>query len=323
MVTIGDSVNDIFIKPCGDKFCNEQINLNHSKLMIRHGDKILVDEIHDSIGGGATNVAIGLSRLGLRTAIISTTGEDTRGEKIRNRLIEENVSVQMLKSLKEISTSTSVIIVYQKERTVFVYRGNKDFSQVDIPKTIKTKWIYISSVPKEFSYKYSKLISLASEKNVNLAINPGNRQLHAGRSDLLRLLKVVKVIFLNRQEASELVGIPKTSNITKLLDVIKSYGPEIVVITEGKEGAYTTDGEASLGINSYSISEVVDPTGAGDGFSSGFLASYIQEHNLPKALQSGIVNSASVIQQYGANSNLQTAAELKKLLKYAPDIYKL
>lgn len=323
VITIGDVVNDIFIKPSSCHFCSDQINLEKNKLWLRHGDKILIDEIHDDVGGGACNVAVGLSRLGLKTALFSSIGNDERGNKIINKITSEDVDTKWTKQVKDIKTSTSIILVYKKERTVFVYRGNKDFMHLKIPDKLPTKWIYISSVPKEFSFKYHKLISLACERNIQLALNPGNRQIIEGKNDLLKLLKITKILFVNRREAASLIGLPESTEPKKMLNVIKNYGVLIVVITDGQKGAYASWEDQYLGIPIFKINEIIDPTGAGDGFSSGFMASFINNSDLITAMKWGIINSAQVVREYGAQTALLKVDEMDKLIKFAPDVYEL
>lgn len=323
VITIGDAVKDIFIKPCSSHFCSLQINMHGENLCMRHGDKISVDEISYGLGGSATNVAVGLSRLGLKTAIVGAVGDDILADEIVSQLNGEKVETNWLRKYKGIMTSTSVVVIFNSERTIFVYRGFKEYHKVVIPKNIKTNWLYLGPAAKEISRIYSNLIGLASEKNVKIAINPGNRQIEQGKSDLLRVIKVAKLLILNRQEALDLTGLSKFVEIKKLLLVLKSYGPEVIVITDGKNGAYTSDNDNQLGIKIFPAHKVVDPTGAGDAYSTGFLASYLQDGDISQALRWGIINSSRVIEQYGAQTNLQTRSQIEKTLKYAPRLYKL
>lgn len=323
VITIGDAVKDTFIKPCSTHFCSLQINMHGDNLCIRHGDKISVDEISYSLGGSATNVAVGLRRLGLKTAIIGAVGDDAVADEIITQLNGEKVETMWLKKYKGVMTSASVIVIFNSERTIFVYRGFKEYHKVIIPKNIKTDWIYLGPAAKEISRIYSNLVSLASEKNVKIAINPGNRQIEQGKSDLLRIIKVAKLLVLNKQEALDLTGLSKFVENRKLLLVLKSYGPQIVVITDGKNGAFVCDENNRFGINILLAKQVIDPTGAGDAFSTGFLAKYIDNNDIGEALRWGIINSSRVIEQYGAQTNLQTRLQIEKSLEYAPRLYKL
>ncbi|OGD65971.1 hypothetical protein A3F08_00635 [Candidatus Berkelbacteria bacterium RIFCSPHIGHO2_12_FULL_36_9] len=292
------------------------------ELCFEHGSKISIDEMHHDIGGSACNVAVGLKRFGLNTAVISPLGGDEDADIIKSRLEVEGVDIKFLKTFSKNQTNNSVILVYGEDRTVFVYRGLKDYSLLKIPKNLKTKWLYLGPVANTFEPNYKKLISLASEKNVNMAINPGHRQIIEGREALTKLLYVSKVLILNKEEAIDLTKMPHMSSIKELLKRLKSFGPEIVIITDGSEGAYLTDGENFSGIKSLEV-DVVDSTGAGDAFSSGFLAGYINRNDFMTSMKWGILNSTEVLKSYGAQTKLFTLEEIEQRLKFSPDVYKL
>jgi sugar/nucleoside kinase (ribokinase family) len=320
IVTIGDCVNDIFIKPHGDEL--EKDRLKRGSICFPHGSKISVDETHQDIGGSACNVAVGLSRQGYQTAIIGAIGKDKESEKIKNRLFNEKVDFKFLKEFFKNKTNFSVIIVYKNDRTVLVYRGLKDYSEIKIPKVLKTKWIYLGPVANSFESNYKDIVRLVSEKNVNLAINPGHRQIAEGREALKRLIYVSKVLILNKEEAVDLTKMSTFLNIKELLKRLKSFGTQIAVITDGKNGAYCYDGEEFLGIKIHEV-ETVDTTGAGDAFSSGFLGSFIKDNDISNAMKWGIINSASVVTDFGAQTKLMTKEDLEKYSNNSLDVYKL
>lgn len=322
IVTIGDCVSDLFICPSVDQVESFRNKFREVQLCFEHGSKISVDEVHYDIGGSACNVAVGLSRLGCQTALIGAVGADQEGEKIKERLGKESVEIKFLKTFPKNQTNFSVIIVYKGERTVLVYRGLKDYSLLKIPQSLRSKWLYIGPVANSFEPNYKNIISLVSEKNIRLAINPGHRQIEEGREKLKKLIYISSVLILNRKEATDLSKISGFSTVKDLLKRLKSLGAEIVVITDGTKGAYATDGESSYGIKAYS-KERIDATGAGDSFSSGFLAYYMKNNDLKEALRWGIMNASEVVMSYGAQNNLPHLNKLQKLIDKAPDVYKL
>jgi len=320
VITIGDCVSDLFIKPHEvDSFRNK---FNGTEICFPHGSKISVDEFHRSVGGSACNVAVGLSRLGYKSAIIGALGADSEAEKIRNKLAEENVDTANLKNYAGASTNFSVIIVYKNDRTVLIHRGLKDYSKIKIPKNIKTKWLYLGPVANSFEPNYKEIIRLASEKNVNLAINPGYRQITEGREALKRLIYVSKVLIVNKEEAIDLAKTGNFSNIKELLKRLKSFGAEVVVITDGENGAYLAFEDSFYGVKKHET-EVVDATGAGDAFSTGFLASIFGDNSPVESLKWGIMCASEVINSYGAETKLPNLEKLKKLVKMTPDVYTL
>ena len=320
IVTIGDAVSDLFIRP--NEAVTHTDRLHDTRLCFLHGAKISVDEMHRDIGGSACNVAVGLARLGFKAAMIGAIGADSDADKIEGKLSEENVDIKYLKKYNKFCTNFSVIIVYKGDRTVFVYRGLKDYSIIKIPKNISAKWLYLGPVANSFKSNYKDIISLVSEKNINLAINPGHRQIIEGRDELKRLIYISKLLILNKEEALDLTKLASFVSIKDLLKRLKSYGPEMVVVTDGEKGAYLVHDEDYVGIKPYKT-EVVDNTGAGDAFSSGFIASLMTNNDLTVALKSGIMNASEVITEYGAQTKLSNSEKLKKIIGISPDIYNL
>ena len=213
IVTIGDAVSDLFIKPSEAETHTDR--LHETRLCFLHGAKISVDETHRDIGGSACNVAVSMSRLGFNSAMIGAIGSDVDGEKIINRLIRENVDIKNLKKYNKFCSNFSVIIVYKGDRTVFVYRGLKDYSIIKIPKNVSAKWLYLGPVANSFKSNYKDIISLVSEKNISLAINPGHRQIVEGREELKRLIYISKLLILNKEEAIDLTKLGSYVNIKK------------------------------------------------------------------------------------------------------------
>lgn len=94
-------------------------------------------------------------------------------------------------------------------------------------------------------------------------------------------------------------------------------GPEMVVITDGPNGAYGFDGTTYQHIGIFPV-PVVERTGAGDAFSTGCLAALIQKKSLRDAMRWGTFNSASVIQKVGPQAGLLKKNEMMKLLRDNP-----
>jgi len=87
-----------------------------------------------------------------------------------------------------------------------------------------------------------------------------------------------------------------------------------VVVTDGSHGAYGFDGRELLFQPIYPL-KVVERTGAGDAFSTGFTAALVSGEDLKEALRWGTVNAAFVTQKVGTQAGLLKKAELQKVLK--------
>ena len=98
---------------------------------------------------------------------------------------------------------------------------------------------------------------------------------------------------------------------------------KIVVITDGTKGAYAYDGQDAWFMPPYP--DPLPPyerTGAGDAFSSTFVAGLAMGKTIEEALMMAPINSMSVVQKIGAQEGLLTLLELEKYLERAPEDYK-
>lgn len=321
IVTIGDAMRDIFIfpslaemeEPASMRVINPQNEPYEKYLVFGLGDKITVSDVEYDVGGTAANVAIGVSRLGLKSALISALGSDNHALEIRNDLSKNSVSSTHLKTFQHRKTSFSIIVSYKGDRTIFVYHsfGPNDFT---IPAKIDAKWVYLGPMAEGFESLYNKIVAQVVKNDLKVAVNPGSVQIKAGLHSFGGLLKLISVIFLNKEEAIKLSGLRGVPTIKDLAKVIQYQGPKVVVITDGDQGAYCFDGNDFYKIGAYPAKKI-ESTGAGDAFASAFLAGIIDNEPLRESLKWGVVNSASVIEKYGAQTGLLSKNTLKRRVK--------
>lgn len=317
VLCVGDVIYDMFLKP------HEAQMLESCKgsrtqvacepmLCFGYGSKINVEELDYSLGGSAANVAVGLRKLGMDTGISSFIGRDYAGDKIREKLESDGVNLDQMIVDSAIETSFSTILRYKLERTILIYRDKFDYARLKLPKTKKSKWLYISHLGKGYNEVYKKAMALASEKNVKIALNPGKMQLEGKSKQFLSLMRLTDLLIINKEEAELLVGSRFPLEIKELYYKLSDFGVKNIVITNGKKGAYVRGEEKKI-IHEKAINvKTVEKTGAGDAFSAGFLASYIDNQDLGKALRWGIINGAKVTEKIGAQYGILNRSEIEK-----------
>jgi sugar/nucleoside kinase (ribokinase family) len=143
--------------------------------------------------------------------------------------------------------------------------------------------------------------------------------MYEGRETIESVLKKTDYLFVNKEEAEQLRSgkkHEKTSNenayLRKLLVDLQKTGARIVVITNGKHGSYSCDEKGDFYFRGMHPGKVVERTGAGDAFSSGFLAATINGLSIPKAMDWGSANAASVVGKIGAEAGLLTKHEMEE-----------
>ena len=145
--------------------------------------------------------------------------------------------------------------------------------------------------------------------------------MEAGVHRLKRIYERTEVLILNKEEAA-LVGGGNHEDIHDLFDHLHKLGPKIVVITDGPNGAYASDGNQRWSMPLYpDPAPPTDRTGAGDSFASTFVAAIIKGADIESALLWAPINSMSVVQRVGAQSGLLKDFQLQAYLKHAPDWY--
>ena len=147
LITIGDSTIDTFIR-IHDATVECDINHQECKICVKYGDKIPVDSIAHGVAGNAANVAVGCSKLGLRTAIYTNLGDDDHGKNIKQVLERENVANDYVEVHSGKDSNLSVVLTFQGERTIFVYHQDWDYR---LPNLVDASWIYLTSMAESFT----------------------------------------------------------------------------------------------------------------------------------------------------------------------------
>ena len=274
-----------------------------NELAIKFGEKITVDKAELLLGGNAANVSVGISRLGLNTALVAEIGKDEFAQKIINTLSKENVDVSNIAQTEGQQSSFSTIINFRNERTIFSehVRREHNFNF----ENITTPWVYLTSLGNAWLDAYNKTVDFIKETKSSLAFNPGTLQIESGKNSIENVLSVTDLLFVNKEEGEKLLGYPQgQKSIEEIITNLQKFGPKIVVITDGRNGSFAIDEEGKILREEILETTVVEKTGAGDAYSSGFLGAILHKKSTREAMSWGNKNSASVIEKVGATSGL-------------------
>ncbi|HKL17150.1 MAG TPA: carbohydrate kinase family protein [Patescibacteria group bacterium] len=322
IVTIGGAVRDIiFYTNEGTIFKNPEKNPLFEKVLgFEAGAKIYINDISFLAGGGAFNTAAGFSKLGIKVATITRVGDDQNGKKLIKQMKSRGINTDFVQVDKKHSTAFSFIPCLKDKAThsIFTYHGAVDYLSLSkqLEDQIMTDWFYISSLSApNWPDILKKVLKLKSKINAKIAWNPSNIQIKKQYKLLVKFLKQIDLFILNEDEAKEFVSKIDNSIQLKIDNILKNIyemGPKIVAITCGKKGAYAFNGKDVFFEKTKDV-KVKNTTGAGDSFSSGFLASlFYKPDNIKRALSWGILNSNSVIKINGAQKGLLSKKEIIK-----------
>ncbi len=311
LITIGGITKDIFLVTKSGKIFFQD---KEKYFAFPYGEKIYLDQREISLGGGACNVAVGAQRLGLKAGLCACFNEkEEEGKWVKESLKKEKISLKFLQTTLKENTGFSVVLVNKKasghDHTLFSLRGANKYLKINRQEKFPCSWLYLASLSGKWEKNYQALKFIIKKQKINLALNPGFRQIKAGLKKIKPLVAEAKILIVNREEAQELLSEEQrflaAPAVSFLLKGLFKYCPHLIIITDGRKGAFAYDGEKIYFQKCWPAKKIVDTTGAGDSFSAGFLASYIQKNNLPKALAAGARNAASVIQYYGAQKGLR------------------
>lgn len=311
VVTVGSATEDVFVIVRDTVVVRIQdAKGERAYLGLEHGAKVAVDNVEIMTGGGATNVAVGLARMGLKTACVSKLGRDGPAERIQAELRQEGVDTSLLAFSDSHRTGYSVIITcFSGERTVLTYRGAGEqltLADLNLEAVLNTRWLFVGSLRGPAAALFFELPKVAASRGIKVAANPGGTQLALGLDGLSPVLANLEVIFLNKHEAYKLTGVepdPSRADEYTMLRLIAEAGCRKVVITDGEEGADGYDESGPCYVPAYPV-KVASTVGAGDAFASGCVAGLARGLSLVEAMKLGAANAASVVQQVGAKVGL-------------------
>ena len=301
---IGNAIVDVICK-VEEKFIQENsLTKSTMKLVDKEEFKRLVLnlKIEETIAGGSiANSIVGLSQLGHEVGFIGKISDDEFGAKYEDGLNKENIKYFYSKKKEITPTGTCLILITpDSERTMITYLGTAG--------KINENDINISAV------KASEILFLEGylwdegdpKKAFDKAINYSNK-VAMSLSDLfcverhkphfLNLVeKKLDITFANEQEIFSLIEAKKIEDVIQFSKKIK----RLVVITRGEKGALAILGEKVVECPAQKNLDIVDLTGAGDLFASGFLDCFIKRKSLEASLEKGTKMASEIIQVIGA-----------------------
>lgn len=334
IITIGSATMDVFVE-CDEanivSVCSKD---NNSDFMsYPYGAKIDISKFASNVGGGGVNTACNFANLGFNTSAIFKIGDDIYSEGILDFFNKNSVNLDNIIQDSNVTTGFSIILVsFQGDRTVLAHRGaNALIEEKDINfEAIKNAdFIYVAPLNGNSNKVLEPIVEYAYKHDIKICFNAGTTSIKRGFEHIKKILNSAHIVVMNKEEACMATGIqvrPDTktekfsheiihTDIKNMLTTLKVKDYQIVVITDGKKGAYAFDGEKFYFCETFP-SEVVSTLGAGDAFASTFCAALKKtDLNIGKSLMYASVNSASVVSNFGATEGLLTFEEIEERLK--------
>ncbi|MFO7819426.1 MAG: sugar kinase [Halanaerobacter sp.] len=269
-------------------------------------------------GGSPANISMNLSSLGAKSALITKVGADGIGDYLKDRLVAGGVDTSGVVTSGEHNTSV-VLVTQSKESPNFIaYRdAEKYLKREDIKKDLiaNTKIIHLSTFALSAPVTRQTLlqvIEIAREQGKMIALDPNYRpQLWEGEAEgpkfVKDLLEQVNLVKPSLDDAAALFGPGKSPK--EYIAEFHNLGVELVILTLGAKGVIVSTGQEEIRLDSFA-EQIVDTTGAGDAFWSGFYASLTAGDRLKEAIKVGNAASALALQEVGALADLPHKDEI-------------
>lgn len=249
----------------------------------------IVDQAYLTIGGSGAIMACGAARLGLQVAFCGVVGDDLFGRYIREAMAQRGVGLSGLTTDPDGPTGVTVVLSSPDDRAMLTAVGTiADLRGDLVPRDLlgSTRHVHVSSyfLQRALAPDLPALFDAAHEAGASTSVDPNWDPTGAWDGGLLQLLSKVDVFLPNAMEATNLA---RTSDLDEAVQRLRARTP-VVVVKDGVNGALGS----ALGSSSRAPAfpgPVVDTTGAGDSFDAGFLAAWLDEVELDRAMALGNV----------------------------------
>lgn len=320
VICIGSASKDVFF-PTGDGVIvdtPEDVEAQQ-KVMFEVGAKYQVEDRFEAPGGVAANCAQGLARLGVEAACYARVGADQMGDWVLAELGTEGVNTSLITRDPEAWTDLSAVVVLTQtgDRTIFYNRDANERLVVEAERLAGAEWFFVSALNGDWKRNMDTVLGIVRASGIRLTLNPGQHNLRAGADKVAEAAALSDILILNKDEAITLIGAVRNgvsdgelNDETFLIDTLHGLGAKIVALTDGRRGAWASDGEEILHAEAGETSKIVDTTGAGDAFGSAFFSARLQGHGLETALRWGTSNGSNVVRFYGAREGLLRGADI-------------
>jgi len=308
---IGNAIVDVFVK-VDDNFLSKHKLIKGSMKLIEKDEfeslksKIKIEKIE--AGGSVANTMAGISYLEGNSSFIGKINSDEFGKIYKKSLEKIKVNFSYSEKTENLSTGASIIFITpDSERTMCTYLGiSSRLSKNDINEDhIKDHeliflegYLWDKGLSEEM---FKHVINIAKNNNIKIAMSLSDIFcVSRHREDFYKLfINDLDILIGNENEINELI---QKNNLLDSINELKKIN-KLTIITRSENGSVAILNNEIINCGSVNVGKVIDLTGAGDLFASGFIKEYLDKSNIKKCLQTGSELAAKIIQKIGARIN--------------------
>jgi fructokinase len=305
---IGNAIVDVFVKVEDSFLLKNKLIKGSMKLIERDEFESLKNTIKIEkieAGGSVANTMAGIAYLEGYPSFIGKINSDEFGKIYKKSLEKIKVNFSYIEKNEDLSTGASIIFITpDSERTMCTYLGiSSQLSKKDINEDhIKGHeiiflegYLWDKGMSEEM---FKHVISLAKKNNIKIAMSLSDIFcVSRHREDFFKLLKNdLNILIGNENEINELM---QKNNLLDSINELQKFN-KIIIITRSADGSLAILNNEITNCESVKVEKVLDLTGAGDLFASGFFKEYLNNSDIKKCLKTGSELAAQVIQKIGA-----------------------
>ncbi|MEH7495638.1 carbohydrate kinase family protein [Neobacillus niacini] len=286
-----------------------------------YDDEFSGNTYHKFFGGSPSNIAMNVKKLGIQSLVASAIGKDGLGRFLLNHLHQNGIDT---KCVQQVDDATSMVLVTKSQNNPIpiFYRG-ADYQLAYSPELeealLNSSILHFSSWPISripVRSTVEKMIETARKNGKLVCFDPNYHPMlwqkgEDGVEYIKSIIGKVDIIKPSEVDAERLFG---KDTHERQIEKFLNLGAKLVIMTLGKDGAIVSNGTETIHFNTLAT-EVVDTTGAGDAFWSGFYTAIIKGYTVKKSITFGLAVSAYKLKYTGAVVELPTLEEIKEALE--------
>lgn len=260
------------------------------------------------LSGCSTNAALALSKLGEKVRLIGAIGDD-----YKNEFLKKLKSLDIEAILHDSDETGGFSLTYYDDfgnRTLDLLGRAGIINKLNPQGYSDSKAVLIGPILGEISFDEIKTIRnnfdglmFCDPQGLLRNADENNRIFHKKTEELEEVMSAFDVVKPNELETKILTGINARQDPHQAAEIIKDWGPKIVIITLAELGSVIFDGKTYIDIPAYNT-KLVDATGAGDTYMAGFTYEYLRTGDLKKSGCFASAVSSIMIEQIGPDFSM-------------------
>jgi len=273
-----------------------------------------VESVTTAVGGDATNQSIVLSRLGLRSRLICGVGDDETGAFLKGVVARAGVDASRIVTLSEAATFVTVVVIAPDGQRNFIHTDARNHCSFEPDaEAMRARIVSFGSLMIPPFTDVGRVIRMARRAKENGSILCADVLQFDdvfNFEDYRPVMPYVDFIFPNEDEGMKLTG---RADIDGTADYLLDIGVKNVVIKIGKRGCFIKNHRMRETIPAFDT-PVLDTTGAGDNFASGFMLALLEDRPLIECCRYANAVAGVAVGSIGANTGVKSRAQIEEFM---------